>query len=64
MNDLKKYEQRYTFTFESEGRKISSQFEAVTLQEILCEVESFLKGCGFSFKGALDIIEETQENEG
>lgn len=29
-----------------------------SLQDILSEMECFLKACGFSFDGSLDIVEE------
>lgn len=35
--------------------------ESVTLTEILQTFEFFLKGCGFSFKGTLGIVEDDDE---
>ena len=38
--------------------KVTVEFEAVTLSEILQQFECFLKGSGYHFVGTLDFHEE------
>jgi hypothetical protein len=62
---MKDYREQYTFTkISSEGgRAVSSnniQFEEVYLDDIIQNFESFLKGCGFHFKGNLQIVNDDE----
>jgi hypothetical protein len=51
--------------FNSPAETITVTTEAVTLDEILQSFERFLRGCGFSFEGVLDIVvDEPLEEEG
>lgn len=43
---------------ESITTKRTFEFDASHLDGILGEFETFLKGCGFSLKGHLEIVEE------
>jgi len=43
-----------------ENKKI---FEADGISDILEEFESFLRGCGFNFKGHVEIVEEQVQEE-
>jgi hypothetical protein len=62
---MKDYREQYTFTkISSEGgRAVSSnniQFEEVYLDDIIQNFESFLRGCGFHFKGNLQIVSDDE----
>jgi hypothetical protein len=62
---MKDYREQYTFTKVSteNGRSVSSnnvQFEEVYLDDIIQNFESFLKGCGFHFKGHLQIVSDDE----
>ena len=37
------------------GTKVTHEFSEISLEEILPEMESFLRGCGFYFEGRLNI---------
>ena len=53
---------KYKFiAYEDNGSKTIKVFEEDALYNILPEIESFLRGAGFSFKGSLDIVEDTEE---
>jgi hypothetical protein len=63
---MKDYREQYTFTKTSSenGRAISSnniQFEEVYLDDIVQNFESFLRGCGFHFKGNLQIVDNNED---
>lgn len=50
---------KFTFIKESEDNsKITFNLEAIVLSDILESFSYFLKACGFSFKGELEIVEE------
>lgn len=55
---------KFKFVHEYGDKLITHEFEKTDLGEILEEFESFLKGCGFFFKGSIDILvaEETEED--
>ena len=38
--------------------KSTSEFSAVTLENVIEEFEMFLKGCGFVFDGHLGVVQE------
>jgi hypothetical protein len=42
------------------GTKINIQFEGESLDEILEEFAMFLRGCGFSINGTLDIVPDEE----
>lgn len=57
----------YTFSYKShdEDRQamgIQFDFDAVSLSEVLTQMECFLKAVGFVPKGTLDFIEDTELN--
>ena len=57
---------KFTFTCqETYGvpAKRTVEFEAVSLNDILAEVEMFLRGSGFYFQGTLDIVDESDYQE-
>ena len=41
--------------------KITTECNAVTLNEVLEEFECFLKGAGYHFEGKIDIVKEDDE---
>lgn len=44
--------------------KNTIEFEEVVLYRVLEHMEDFLRGCGFVFKGHLEIVEEKEEENG
>jgi hypothetical protein len=55
---------KYTFICEETygvPAKRTVEFEAVSLNDILAEVEMFLRGSGFYFRGTLDIVNDDCE---
>ena len=63
---------KFTFICEEEpcpfGSSITTkrtfEFDAVELSGIVGEFETFLRGCGFTIKGYLDVVnDEWQDNE-
>jgi hypothetical protein len=62
---------KYTFIKEAnkddwleEGdSKITIEFNAIDLERILQEFESFLRGAGFTLNGHLDIVQEMEWSE-
>lgn len=57
---------KYTFIMEETTTsthrplRLVLTFEEVSLPDILREFETFLKGCGFSFNGHLEIVDDEQ----
>jgi hypothetical protein len=55
---------KFTFVCQEEAMPFASsvdakrtvEFEAETLDQLLNEFEMFLRGCGFYFRGTLDIV--------
>jgi|FreactcultureFD7_1027221.scaffolds.fasta_scaffold26253_1 hypothetical protein len=43
--------------------KRTFEFSGVLLHEIVAEFEMFLKGCGFSFEGQLDFVNDTGDSK-
>ena len=43
--------------------KRTVEFDAVSLDDVLAEVEMFLRGSGFYFNGTLDIVDEKEIHE-
>ncbi len=60
---------KFTFICEEEAMpfadavssKRTVEFNAETISDIVNEFEMFLKGCGFSFEGRLDLVKEEHE---
>lgn len=53
---------KFIFTGEyTDGTKITLSGEEVSLPELLRNFEYFLRGAGFHFDGAVDIVEEDDE---
>lgn len=48
---------------ESITTKKTFEFDAVHLEGIIGEFETFLRGCGFSLKGNLEIVDESTSKE-
>lgn len=40
------------------GRRNSVEFEADTWDEVVVEMNDFLHGCGYQFKGQLEMVQE------
>lgn len=60
INDLDKPE-KFTLCYEGFKSKIVHEFSGeVTLTEALEQYEQFLLGCGYRFKGTLDIVDDEQ----
>ena len=57
MNDPK-----YTFTYEFDGVKNTTEFTAIGLATLLENFELFLKGNGFVLKGNIDVVEDESDN--
>jgi hypothetical protein len=50
------------FTHKPEtGGRILVETTAVTLSEVIAAFEGFLRGCGYYFKGNLEIVEPEDE---
>jgi hypothetical protein len=58
---------KFTFTCEdnqlpvtdyARNTKVTVEFEALSLREVLPQIEYFLKGSGYHFDGVLDFHEE------
>ena len=43
------------------GDKLTSEFSAESLDKVLENFESFLKGCGFNPSGHLEFVEDESE---
>jgi len=60
---------KFTFICEEEAMpfadavssKKTVEFKAETISDIINEFQMFLKGCGFSFDGRLDFVQENHE---
>jgi hypothetical protein len=48
---------------EPNGNKITSEFQAESLGDLLSHIENFLKGSGFVFNGVLDFVQEDTSME-
>ena len=46
------------FKYEHGGYKVAVETDGESLHKALEAFECFLKGCGFNFKGHLEIIED------
>lgn len=47
-----------------DGREVSSteiKFEAIMLDDVVRELDRFLKACGFCYKGQLQIVSDDDE---
>jgi hypothetical protein len=62
---------KFTFICEDEPMPFSSggvtskktvEFSGVSLTDIMQEFEMFLRGCGFSFNGVIDVVSEEPDN--
>jgi hypothetical protein len=53
---------KFTFTREEttyyNNAKSSTEFSAVSIDDVLIEFEQFLKGAGFVFDGRLEIVQD------
>lgn len=49
------------FSHESNGTKVELETQEVTLPAILEEFENFLRGCGFSFDGNIEVVYDEVE---
>ena len=53
--------QHYNYLgFKKPGTKVTIEFEAEQLQDILEEFTMFLRGCGFTINGTLDVIPDEE----
>ena len=43
--------------------KITHEFEAELLPDVIMYLDAFLRGCGFVFRGQLEIIEDAYDEE-
>lgn len=52
------------FTYDKVGvsATVTHEFEEESLNKILEQFESFLRGCGFHFNGQLDFVDEPEFN--
>ena len=62
---MKNYREQYTLTKISseDGRAVVSnnvQFEAIYLDDVVQQFETFLRGSGFHFKGSLQIVRDDE----
>lgn len=63
MGEFEIPESKFKFVHTYGDTNVIHEFTQTDLGEILQQFESFLKGCGFSFEGTLDIVlaEETDD---
>ena len=60
---------KFTFICEEEAMPFADavssnrtvEFNAESISDIVNEFEMFLKGCGFSFEGRLDLVQDEHE---
>lgn len=45
------------------ARRNSVEFSAETWDDVVAEMTSFLRGCGYQFKGELDMIEPEEHSQ-
>lgn len=57
-HDLRDYKEAFEFTYmNTNGSRVTKQFQTHSLDKIIEEFEMFLKGAGFHFDGHISVEE-------
>lgn len=63
---LEVIEMRYTFIqqyeadYSSKAMKVTLETDSELVSEVISDFEQFLRGCGYCFKGRLEIVNEEE----